>query len=187
MPHFIYCGDYYHWEKEGENREQTLKEMILSKMRLYGIQSSILTLLHMRRENLITKEKAKKAAEGKLKNDRNWGGYEGSINDDLERFFIYLQNQKDVKEEEVFSFFTPKLTNEELKFVRDGNEEHLNTYVSYFDGLNPDVDVEEMDESDSDSKYVHVQCERITIPLILANKRTTANEDEMSDTAKKTF
>ena len=95
---------------------------------------------------------------------------------------INLQNQKEVKEEEVWSFFTPKLTNEELKLVQEGNEEHLETYVKYYDGKNPDVDIEEMKKSDSKSKYVHGRCHRLTIPLTL---ETTENEDEIQDEKEK--
>ena len=119
MPHFIYCGSHYFVE------DKKLKEMILTKMRKYEIQSSILTNMEMWRLNLVTKEKVKKSYQGKLKNDEVWEYGEVSINDDLEEFFINLRNQKEVKEEEVFSFFTPKLTNEELKLVQEGNEEHL--------------------------------------------------------------
>ena len=46
------------------------------------------------------------------------GNYDGSINEDLESFLINLQNQKEVKYESVEIFFTPKLTNEELKLVK---------------------------------------------------------------------
>merc|ERR1712062_20838 len=98
----------------------------------------------MGRWKLVTKEKVKKAYQGKLKN-----------NDDLEEFLINLRNQKEVEYEHVWSFFTPKLTNEELKLVQEGNEEHLNTYLDYICCNNPDVDVQEMKESDSKSKYVH--------------------------------
>ena len=67
MPHFIYCDSYgFDFKK--------LKEIIFKKMQKYGIQSSIVTMLHMRRNNLITKEKSKLAAEGKLKNDANETG-----------------------------------------------------------------------------------------------------------------
>ena len=173
MPHFIYCG----WDSLLEE-EQTmkLKEIILAKMRKYGIESSTLTMLHMVRRNLVTKEKVKKAAEGKLKNDPDWKRYNGSINDDLERFFISLQNQREVKEEEVFSFFTPKLSTEELKFVQEGNAEHLKTYADYYIGKNPDVNAEEMKKSDSKSKYVHGQCWRYTMPLTL---EPITNEDKI--------
>ena len=161
MPHFIYCG--YHYNAV----QKKLNEMILTKMRKYEIQSSILTMLVMERWHLVTKEKVKRAAGGELKNEIWWSDYEGSINDDLEGFLINLKNQKEVKYEFVRSFFTPKLTNEELKLVLEGSEEHLNTYSDYSLGLNPDVDVEEMKKSDSKSKYVHARCWRITIPLRL--------------------
>ena len=97
MPHFIYCGIYYFYRA----RKAKLEQIILTTMRRYGIQSSILTNLWMDRRHLVTKEKAKKAAEGKLKNDPDWENYEGSINDDLERFFISLQNQEELKCEKV--------------------------------------------------------------------------------------
>ena len=160
VPQFIYCGDhYYHWEYQGSKFE----EIIFTKMTKYGIQSSILTMLMMERLNLVTKEKVKKAYKGELKNDEEWEDFEGSINDDLEKFLINLQNQKEVKYEHVRSFFTPQLTNEELKLVQEGNKKHLETY--WFP--NPDVDVEEMKKSDSKSKYVHGRCSRKTIPLTL--------------------
>ena len=89
-------------------------------------------------------------------------------------FFINLQKQNEVKNEFVLSFFTPKLTNEELKLVQEGNEEHLKTYFDYHAGKNPDIDVEDMKKSDSKAKYVHGACWRITIPLTL---ETSANED----------
>ena len=126
----------------------------------------------MARYNLITEEKTKKAYKGELKNDPDWKYYEGSINDDLEKLLINLQNQKEVKDENVKSFFTPKLTNEELKLVQDRNAEHLKTYWYHFYGLNPDVDVVEMNESDSKSKFVHGACYRQTIPLKLQNKKS---------------
>ena len=165
-----------------EERIEHLLEMILTKMRKYGIQSSILTMLWMFRRNLVTKEKVIKAAEGKLENDKDWIFEVGSINDDLERFLTNLQNQKEMEFENVWSFFTPKLTNEELKLVHEGNEGHLNTYWDYFDGLNPDVDVEEMKKSDSKSKFVHGRCYRKTISLKTAINRI---EDEVSGAKKK--
>ena len=131
---------------------------------------------------LVTKEKVKKAYKGELKNDEDWEMYEGSINDDLERFLINLQNQKEVKEEDVESFFTPKLTNEELKLVQEGNEEHLKSYGYHILGENPNIDVEEMKKSDSKSKYVHGRGWRMTIPLTL---ETTSKVTEIPDSKKK--
>ena len=63
-------------------------------MRIHGIQSLILTCLYMMKLDLITKEKAKKAAEGKLTNEDFWKDYVGSINDDLETYFNKLVDQK---------------------------------------------------------------------------------------------
>ena len=164
MPHLIYCGFHYLYPKE---RREKLKEIISRKMRKYGIKSSILTMLYMARLNLVTQEKVKKAAEGKLKNERYWKHYKGSINDDLESFLISLRNKNEIKPEIVLSFFLPKLTNEELNLVQGGNEEHLNTYEYHSAGRNPDVDIEEMTKSDSKSKYVHTDCLRGTILLTL--------------------
>ena len=148
-------------------------------MRKFGIQSSIVTMLHMRRRRLVTKEIAKKAAGRKVwTNYRRYyrGIYRGSINDDLERFLNNLQNQTEVKEEYVESFFTPKLTYEEMKLVQEGNEEHLRSYVDCFNSVNPDVGFEEMEQSNSNSKYVHGFCWRRTFPLIL---ETNQFEDEV--------
>ena len=49
--------------------------------------------------------------------------------------------------------------------------------------LNPDVDVEEMKQSNSKSKYVHVYCERITIPLT-NNKRWLALSNDCGASIK---
>merc|ERR1711917_146928 len=112
-------------------------------------------MLNMRRINLITKEKSKEAAEGKLKNEPGWRLYEGSINDDLDSFIDHLLNSNKVENENVRSFFLPKLTEEELKLVEEKNQEHM---MSYLDELDADVDVEEMKQSDSKDKYLHSWC-----------------------------
>ena len=165
-----------------------MKKIMLTKMRKYGIQSSILTMLEMERLKLVTKETVEKAYKGELENYFHWEdfgpphytiNYGASINDDLERFFIKLKNQKEVEDEDVFSFFPPKLTNKELKLVEEGNKEHLKSYEAHYKafGVNPDVDVEEMKKSDSKSKYVHVRCRRLTIPLILASEETDDSKE----------
>ena len=157
MPHFIYCYYYFFaFEK--------LKEIILGKMQKYGIQASILTMLYMQRSRLITKEKSKQAAEGKLKNDPEWEHYEGSIMDDLESFVNNLQITEETGNEEVKSFFTPKLSKKELKLVAQKNEEHMKTYF-YLSGA--DVGDEEMKKSDSKDKYVQYTCHRKTVHLTL--------------------
>ena len=165
MPHFIYCNEdmlnYYRIDKN-------LKKLILTKMRKYGLPSSIFTTLRMTRVNLMTKEKSKQAVEGKLKNDPDWKDYKGSINDDLDSFVNNFQNSE-VVFEDVLSYFIPKLTKEELKLVEQKNNEHMMTYVWEFDA---DVSAKEMKESDSKEKYLHSECQRRTNYLNLESEQT---------------
>ena len=169
MPHFIYCsgGNYYYEEFK------KLKEIFLKKMREYGISSAILTTLEMTRMNLITKEKSKQAAEGKLKNDPDWGHYEGSINDDLDSFVNNLQNSEEIDHEYVTCFFLSKLTKEKLKLVEQKNKEHMMTYGFEFDA---DVGIDEMKKSDSKDKYVHSTCGRITDYLSLESEQISSED-----------
>ena len=171
VPHFIYCGNHYC---------AALKEIFLVKMRKYGIQSAILTTLFIIRWKLVTKEKVKQAYEGKLKNDEDWEGYEQSIHDDFETFFENLQCPKEVKNEEVLSFFLPKLTEDEMKLIEQNDELHFATYLEHYCGRNPDVDAEEMKKSDSKSKYVHGQCFRTTTRLALEPNFELEKDDKIS-------
>ena len=152
--HLIYCGDYYFRKSSGEK----LQKNFLTKMKKYEMESSVLTMMVVWRKNLITKEKVKMAYNGKLKNDINWKSYNVSINDDLESFFENLQLKKEVEEENVWSFFLPKLTNDELKLVEEKNFEFLSSYGDFVDRKNPDVDIREMKESNSKSKYINCYC-----------------------------
>ena len=172
MPHFIYCG-YHYWIDKSFDQ---LREIFLTKMRKYGIQSAILTMLNMYRWKLVTKEKVKQAYEGKLKSAQDWKGYEKSISDDLETFFESLQHQKEIKNEIIWSFFLPKLTEDELKLVEEKNDLHLGTYRYHYFGRNPDVDVEEMKKSDSKSKYVKGLCRRYTTHLTIETSSESSNE-----------
>ena len=175
VTHFIYCGRHYFWNEEIRDRKRIrLREIFLTKMGKYGIQSATLTMLHMHRRNLVTKEKSKQAYEGKLRNEEDWKKYEQSlsIHDDLEIFFENLQNQTEIQNEKVTSFFLPKLTEDELKLVEEKNERHLASYWEHYLGLDADVDADEMKRSDSASKYVHVVCVRHTFHLA---KRTECN------------
>ena len=175
VAHFIYCGYHYY---ASQKRYDRLKEIFLTNMRQYGIQSGILTMLYTSRWYLITKEKVKKAYEGKLINDEDWDNQEQSIHDDLETFFENLQSQKEIKTETVVSFFLPKLTENELKLVDEKNELHLGTYSMHYFGRNPDVDAEEMKKSNSKSKFVHGFCWRTTMYLALeSNKELEKNEN----------
>ena len=78
-------------------------------------------------------------------------------------------------DENVHSFFTPKLTKEELKLVAEKNREHM---MTYFSELRADVDVEEMKKSDSKDKYVHTRCTRKTLHLHLESKNNLKDKIE---------
>ena len=180
--HFIYCGYLQLIREESRNR---LEEIFRTKMKTCGIKSAILTKLGMWRQELVTKEKVKQAYEGKLKNEKGWRIYEGSIHDDLETFFVDLQNQKKIKNETVLSFFTPKLTEKELKLVQEKNVQHLVTYSKHFIGRDPDVDAEEMKKSDSKSKYVKGTCRRDTTRLALESDRKRSPNENASENEMK--
>ena len=93
VPHFIYCSHHYYYGL----RKRPFREILLTKMKSYGIQSAVLTKLDMWRLKLVTKETVKTAYKGEMKNDKDWKYYKGSINDDLETFFINMQDQKSIK------------------------------------------------------------------------------------------
>ena len=175
LPHFIYCGNQYYDDNLGFESPfgstifQPFGSTILNAMKCHGILSSLLTMLRMTREHLITTETVKKAyVEGKI---FHWDDPVVSLNDDLENLLIEIENQNleefKISEEkrrgEKFEiFFTPKLTNDELELVQRKDKEHFKTY-SYYE--NPDVNIEEMKRSNSNSKYLFVYCERITVSL----------------------
>ena len=159
-PHFIYSSNNYYL-----NYEKFL-EMFRAKMEEYGIPSLVLTTLAMFRRYIISKETHKEAYAGKLKNNLRWEDYEGSVNEDLESFLEHLTN-KEAKEEMVKTFFTPKLTEEELELVAANDLEHLKTYYSYGEHVTLTPDDEEMNRSDSKDRFVHARCVRKTIVLTL--------------------
>ena len=85
--------------------------------------------------------------------------------------FYQFLNQKVLKDEQVTSFFLPKLTKEELKLVEEKDWEYLHEYLFTILGLRrgditaADVDIEEMKQSDSKDKYALCHCIRDTINL----------------------
>ena len=85
---------------------------------------------------------------------------------------------------EAVSFFTPKLTDEELALVDERNQQHLDTYSKHYDGKNPDVDDDEMKKSDSKSKYVHARCWRLTTQLTLEGDQKHSLDETDSITSK---
>ena len=165
MPHFIYCGLHHHGSS---NNYHPFEEMILEKMETFGIQSLNLTSLFMQRCNLMTNENVKKGYDGKFEGIYYMGK---SMNDDLEEYLINIQNGEFKTEEISDIFFTPKLTNEELRLVEQGNKKHMMSYFEYYEGRNADVEIEEMKRSNSKSKYVLCVGKRIPLSLTVEKPR----------------
>ena len=104
----------------------------------------MVTRMKLRRWTLITKEKMESYCKGEeALND--------SINDDLESLFENIRLGKE-PDEEVHTYFLPKLTEEELELVERRDTSYLRTFA-YAD-QDVDVDETEMMLSESDSKYV---------------------------------
>ena len=101
-----------------------------------------------------------------------YGDYKESVHDDLDSFFQKLQNGQ-LEEEEVLTNYYPMLTKEELKLVEQRNQDHLESYYLHYNGKNPDIDKEEMDKSESKSKFVRGACGRYTFMLKLKETENT--------------
>ena len=122
-------------------------------MKRHKIKSVMVTNIYMERDNLITKEKMESYCneEESLKD---------SVNDDLESFFENIRLGKE-SNEDVDTYFLPKLTEEELELV----ERRDSSYLQSFWVSHPDVNETEMMLSESDSKYVHAVSKRRTFVI----------------------
>ena len=106
----------------------------------------------MWRSHLITKEAMEKYCKGE-DDDRK-----DSVNDDLESFFEDLRLGKEPNEE-VLTYFLPKLTKEEMELVKRKDTNYLKTFML---GDHADVEEAEMNLSESDSKFIDAFCHRRT-------------------------
>ena len=131
-------------------------------MKKYGIKSVRLSIIYMRRRELITKEKMENYCKGK--EDRK-----DSVNDDLESFFEDIQLGKDPNDE-VLTYFLPKLTEKELKFAVNKKFISADLWLSNWGG---NVDPDEMRLSESKLKYVKGQIDRrtYTIDIFPTNRK----------------
>ena len=101
---------------------------------------------------------------GIIRSNDSQFSWEESVQDDLESFFEKLKIGKEERED-IATYFLPKLTNEEMELVEMKDEEHLQEYVWHFIERPVDVDAEELERSESDSKYVRAKCVRYTFLL----------------------
>ena len=168
--HFIYCVHSSHtlyWQ---------IKEIFSNKMAKYRVRVAILSMLSMTRLNLITKEavyhKYHAAYVAEQRNKKRNFQNRPSLNDDLESFYSTLHDMgKSFKTDAVQSFFTKKLSEEELKLVSQKDKDYLEEFSYY---RNPDEMIIDRDiqsfkkSSDPYSKYAYSSCHRATFLLTAA-------------------
>ena len=123
-------------------------------MRKFEIYSVMVTTVCMDRWRLITNER-------KL---NYWKGNEPekeSVTDDLESFFEDIRLDEKPNEK-AYTYFLPKLTEEELDLVEEKDTKFMDS-LSF--NMNADVDKAEMEASESDSKFVEGWCRRRTFTI----------------------
>ena len=104
----------------------------------------MVTSFYLYRWKLITKEEMESYCKGEDSERKD------SVNDDLESLFENIRLGKE-PDEDVWTYFLPKLTEEELESVERRDTSYLQTF---YWGNDADVDETEMMLSESDSKYV---------------------------------
>ena len=93
-----------------------------------------------------------------------------SVNDDIDSFFEDLRLGKEPNEN-VHTYFLPKLTEAELKLVERKDTSYFETFLR----SNPDVEEAEMKLSESNSKFVEGLGSRITFTIENTSKNTCLN------------
>ena len=121
------------------------------------------TIIFLERRILITKEAMEKYCKAeKIIKD--------SVNDDIDSFFEDLRLGKEPNEN-VHTYFLPKLTEAELKLVERKDTSYFETFLR----SNPDVEEAEMKLSESNSKFVEGLGSRITFTIENTSKNTCLN------------
>ena len=160
MPHFIFCKNDS-WVTDFWK----LKVLFSTTMAKYQMPTSLLTMLHMCRIGLRTKEFYTRVFKGKFNKLQYPPHYGVSINDDLELFLNNIHSKKQLKDEDNYLHFIPKLATEKLKLVESCYIDHMETYEDHYPSYNADVREIDMKKSDSEDKYVYCSCRRKTVLL----------------------
>ena len=147
--HLIYAGGYYF------QNEHVLRSLILEGMKKYKLEQMMVTMIYMEKWKLIAKEKVEKYCKGESERKK-------SVNDDLELFFEDLELGKE-PDEEVLTYFLPKLTEETMELVERKDPYYFATFAMA-ENLNH-LRITDLKLSDSDSKYVDGWCTRKTFTL----------------------
>ena len=178
ISHFIICKSFIGYWKYLEDRE-TFEQIVLIQMRKYGMRSAFLTILDFGRLNLKTRETVDQE-QAQLEKDRGRGvSVDRLLSEDLESFYINLQNptykfepKKFQREETANIFLTQKLTEVELTLLKRRNNDYLNTFYWYQPDAKRSVDFDnDMKKigksSDPESIFSHSVGDRWTSRLEL--------------------
>ena len=155
-PHFIYAGGYrlyLHFYVDPEHRRRSFFRELMKK---YQIKTVMMSIIYMKKNRLITKEKMISYCKGENEI------HQMSINDDLEAMFEDLK----LGERPSYSnqtYFLPKLTEHEMALAETADKNYFQTfYDGVYGAKNPDVNEDEMRMSESKSKFIHGDCQRKT-------------------------
>ena len=118
--HFVYAGDYY-----SNCYEQRLLSPLVKAMKKTKTESVMVTIINIWRFSIINKKAAEWICKG---NDYLM---KDSVNDDLESLFERLRLGKAIDNEIAYTYFLPKLTDEELDLVEKGDTSCLQTFRFY--------------------------------------------------------
>ena len=174
--HFVYAGCFYFI---GELVR--LRSFLRQRMKKFKMKKTMLTKIYMMQTYLITKEVMEKFC----KREFTFSSMKVSVADDLEELFEKIRRGKKSHlgkklDDEVWTYFLPKLTREELKLVAKKDPSYMAKFSGPFhedsDERNPDkIDVSEadMEASESDSKFVRGVCRRVTFKIKQPSKLKT--------------
>ena len=146
-------------------------------MKKYKINKVTVTIIHLNRQNLMTKEKMLDYCNGK-KDEKV------SVNEDLDSLFEDLRLGKE-PDKELNIYFLPQLTEEELELVERKDENFMDTFEDTLwkkwggkESADESADVKrtEMAASESDSKYVYGRGQRKTYTIEISPKEEVSSD-----------
>ena len=154
--HFIVTG-YYSYANEAERGIQ-------KALKNFGCTSAILSIVHMRKENCITKENYDQMYKTKEESEKR---EDLSVGEDLETFIERIKNGKINKDtipedgDHQKTFLLCLLGKEERKKLEQKDHDFMETFLMNYKG---EVDVPEAEwkVSESDMKFARSECIRRT-------------------------
>ena len=175
--HFVYTGCFYNYNRH----EDQLRSMILNGMKKHKIKSVMWTSINLYKQNLITKEEMDRYCKGEeyemylfsSRRDKDL------VNQDLESLFRNIRLGKELDEYR-WSYFLPKLTEEELELVERRDRSFLQT----FSQPNPDMAKFHMRFSESEGRWIPSKSDSIYV-YGLARRRTFVIQNSYENSSEK--